>query len=69
MNDFTDTQIKMLARTLVNLNPSELLRLRNALMEEGGDGAGVGAILPDDPRPREGAAFKDWPAEYWESQA
>jgi hypothetical protein len=43
------------------------------MLSDGGEGtAGVMAVLPKGPAPKEGAAevpFPDWPNEYWESQA
>lgn len=64
--------VRHLARMILSLNVAQLNYLKQLLAEEGGDLAGVGAIIPPNLPLKEGAAevpFENWPAEYWESQA
>lgn len=61
-------KISFLAEAIAGLNASELLLLRK-LLEDGDTGqTGVAAAIPPGLPPKEGAAFKEWPKEYWESQ-
>lgn len=63
--------IERIASWILRMNHSELQRLRTLLMD-GGDPAGVTAVLPKDPGPNEGSQevpFAEWPSDYWESQA
>lgn len=63
--------IRMMANVILGLDETQLQRLRTLLMD-GGDPAGVTAVLPRGPSPREGGAevpFESWPQDYWESQA
>lgn len=68
----SEDPIRHLAKMILALNTQQLLYLRQMLMEEGGDEAGVGAVIPPNLPLKEGGAeapFEAWPAEYWESQA
>ncbi len=63
----------MLADTILALPPDDLQALKKMLADDTGEpDMGVAAIIPTDPRPREGGAevpFENWPDDYWESQA
>lgn len=62
--------VKQIARIIQSLTVEQLLELRKILSEEGGDQAGVGAVIPPNLPLKEGGAevpFEDWPAEYFEN--
>lgn len=66
MNEATKPQI--LAAAIMTLTANELRELR-ALLEsgEGGDMAGVGALIPPNLPLKEGAAEVELPEDYWET--
>lgn len=64
--------LRAIADVILGLNTSQLQYLKRLLTEGGGEGAGVGAIIPPNlPLKEDGAEapFENWPDEYWESQA
>lgn len=63
--------IQRIASWILRMNGDEITRLRK-LLAEGGDPAGVGAVIPPNlPLKEDGTElqFEEWPDDYWESQA